>query len=435
MKLINDIAGKTKLLALNATIEAARAGEAGRGFAVVANEVKSLAAQTEQAIRQVSESAAAIGAATRRTVDDITGIGNRIDEIDEIAGGVAEAVRDQLAATQEISQNIQSASDRTRDTATEVKSVAGQASETRKVSGRLAEMAKAMTANVAGLQERMRIVVRSVPEMNVRKAERVPIIKPVVLTIQGRRHEATAADMSPNGMLVRANGDQKLPLGEGMMEIVGIGSVPVVTLVQTESGMHLRFRDLSDQMEASILDYLRATERDDQDYIRVATDAAGRAAKAMAQAVDQGRIAFDDLFDIDYVPIEGTDPQQFTTRFVDLTDELLTRLQDDVTASRDEIKFCCAIDRNGYIGTHISAVSKPQRPGDPVWNAANCRNRRMFTDKAGMLAARNTQPYLIQSYARDMGGGTFVLMKEVDVPIRVRDRFWGNMRLAWVPSI
>lgn len=50
---IGQIANGTRTLALNATIEAARAGNAGRGFAVVAQEVKGLAAQTADAVKQI----------------------------------------------------------------------------------------------------------------------------------------------------------------------------------------------------------------------------------------------------------------------------------------------------------------------------------------------------------------------------------------------
>ncbi|MGV0759663.1 methyl-accepting chemotaxis protein [Tistrella mobilis] len=168
----------------------------------------------------------------------------------------------------------------------------------------------------------------------------------------------------------------------------------------------------------------------DTPFIAAATRAAAQAAEAFEAALAAGQIDMSGLFDESYRPIQGSDPVQYTTRFTELCDRVLPAIQEPVLTIDPGIVFCAAVDRNGYLPTHNAKFSKSQGR-DPVWNAANARNRRKFDDRTGLRAARSTKRFLLQTYRRDMGGGQFALMKDLAVPVTVRGRHWGAIRLAY----
>ncbi len=190
-----------------------------------------------------------------------------------------------------------------------------------------------------------------------------------------------------------------------------------------------RFLRMSEDLVEQIAE--SGVEVDDMPFIRAAQQAADEISGLLEDALRGGQISQADLFDENYRPLEGTNPQQHTTRFCQLTDRLFPGVQEKMLAFSDKVVFCIAADRNGYIATHNRKYCQPQRQGDTVWNTANSRYRRIFNDRTGLASARNTRPFLLQTYRRDMGGGRFVVLKEATAPIMVAGKHWGGLRLAF----
>ncbi len=171
-------------------------------------------------------------------------------------------------------------------------------------------------------------------------------------------------------------------------------------------------------------------ETADTPIIRSGIETAKRIAELFESAIARGEITEAQLFDERYREIRGSNPKQYLTDYVEFSDRALPPIQDPLQRSDPRIIFCVAWSRGGYLPTHNPNYRQPQGR-DPVWNAAHCRNRRLFKDRAVQKVARNTKPFLLQTYRRDMGGGNFVLMKDLSSPIWVRGRHWGAFRIGY----
>ena len=182
--------------------------------------------------------------------------------------------------------------------------------------------------------------------------------------------------------------------------------------------------EVSEGLIAMIAD--SGVETSDAPLIRVVVDTARRISQTFEAAIERGEITLDEK----YREIPGTDPKQYMTDYVEFTDRVLPDIQDPIQKSDPRIVFCVAWARGGYLPTHNPNYRQPQGK-DPVWNNANCRNRRLFSDRAVKKVAANTKPFLLQTYRRDMGGGNFVLMKDLSSPILIRGRHWGAFRMGF----
>jgi methyl-accepting chemotaxis protein len=203
------------------------------------------------------------------------------------------------------------------------------------------------------------------------------------------------------------------------------------TDLKQADGRVAKLLEQSEALIALIAD--SGVETSDAQLIRVVIDTARQISAAFESAIERGEISLDRLTDEKYREIPGTDPKQYLTDYVALTDRILPPIQDPIQKSDPRIVFCVAWAKSGYLPTHNPNYRLPQG-ADPVWNNANCRNRRLFNDRAVRKVAANTRPFLLQTYRRDMGGGNFVLMKDLSSPILVRGRHWGAFRMGFRQS-
>lgn len=183
--------------------------------------------------------------------------------------------------------------------------------------------------------------------------------------------------------------------------------------------------------DALVLRVAQSFDTPDSEMAKYASEAVRAINAAFEAGIANGDITEAELFDRTYDPIDGTNPEQFLAPCTAFTDKVLPEIQEAVLKKSDRIAYCVATDENCYVPTHNMAVSKPQGD-DPDWNAANCRNRRFFTSPSVRRAVQNTEPLILQTYQRDLGGGNFVFMKEISAPIMVNGRQWGCLRTGYV---
>ena len=161
----------------------------------------------------------------------------------------------------------------------------------------------------------------------------------------------------------------------------------------------------------------------------LAREGAGRIAAQFEADVQQNRISLDDLFDRSYTPIPNTRPSKYHTRFDGYTDQVLPTIQEALLPRHEGLVFAIACTPQGYVPTHNKSFSQALT-GDEQVDAVQNRTKRKFEDRTGIRCGSHQQAVLLQTYTRDTGE----LMHDLSVPIMVRGRHWGGLRLGYKPE-
>jgi methyl-accepting chemotaxis protein len=135
------------------------------------------------------------------------------------------------------------------------------------------------------------------------------------------------------------------------------------------------------------------------------------------------------IFDRDYRPLPGTNPQKFLTSYAAVFEKELQALFDE--ARRDlGSTYSVALDVNGYLAIHHAGVSEPLT-GDPAVDVLKSRHQRIyFNVETEKRRSRNTETFLFQTYMRDTGE----ILNDLSLPIHIQGRHWGAMVNGFNPE-
>ncbi len=145
--------------------------------------------------------------------------------------------------------------------------------------------------------------------------------------------------------------------------------------------------------------------------------------------IDAGAVSLDDLFDRNYQAIANTSPAKYQTRFDRYTDKVLPAIQEPLLPRHEGLVFAIACTQQGYVPTHNKVFSQPLT-GDVQIDTLQNRTKRKFADRTGIRCGSHQQAVLLQTYTRDTGE----LMHDLSVPIMVKGRHWGGLRLGYKPE-
>ncbi len=170
---------------------------------------------------------------------------------------------------------------------------------------------------------------------------------------------------------------------------------------------------------------------EDRRFVDIALAATADVRSVIDGALADGTARADDVFDVTYRPVAGSNPAQFDTRFNDIADALVQPILDRVALADPRIVGVAITDLNGYLPTHLSSKSLPQRPDDPAWNALHCRNKSNFMDDATARAVASGADFMLSTYRQDLGSNGYRTVKNVFVPLEFGGRRWGNFEVAY----
>jgi HAMP domain-containing protein len=147
----------------------------------------------------------------------------------------------------------------------------------------------------------------------------------------------------------------------------------------------------------------------------------------LEDAIDNGYLTVDEVFDRNYEPIRGYDwagKPRFHTKYDFYTDRVALKFQDRVLDTQDFV-YAVGADVNGYVPTHDTVFQQPLT-GDAAQDAAGNQSKRILADPVEIKAVTSHEPSLVQAFRTEAG----LPIWDVSAPIVVKGRQWGGFRVG-----
>ncbi len=136
------------------------------------------------------------------------------------------------------------------------------------------------------------------------------------------------------------------------------------------------------------------------------------------------------LWDASYKKVPNTNPQKYETSYTATFQKTMQPMFEQMKSEMEGTIYALAIDRNGYLPVHHTAVSQPMT-GDAERDLLYSRHMRIFkSNRAEQRRCSHTQPMLLQTYMRDTGE----ILNDLSLPIFLGGKHWGAFIVGFDPK-
>ena len=194
---------------------------------------------------------------------------------------------------------------------------------------------------------------------------------------------------------------------------------------QTAIGLEAVANNMFDQLVKSEM------SPEDQTMANLAVATAREIITEIEDALHDKLIEKGEVFDEEYQPIAGSNPQRFKNKFTAFADN---RLKPILNQAVEETADCIAAvfsDQNGFMPTHVDRFSR-KPTGDLAHDTQFCRNGRIILDESDKAGLASSAPYKMAVFRQEGNGEDYYVVRSVYVPLVIAGKRWGDFKYAYI---